>query len=84
MLSMCVIVLSNNLYANEIAGQCYRTTYVKVLIQDGSEEGLVRKCDLKRTIEWFKTDMCDRVAWRKTALKVDQCEVPSSKISRRT
>ena len=56
---------------------------MKVLIQDGSEEGLVRKCDLKRTIERLKTDMCDREAWSKTALKVDQYEVPSLKRSRR-
>ena len=56
---------------------------MKVLIQDGMGEGPVRKCDLKRTIEWLKTDMCDRDAWRKTALKVDQCEVPSSKKTRR-
>ena len=58
-------------------------TYVKVLIQDGSEEDLGRKCDLKRRIEWLKSDKCDREAWRKTALKVDQYEVPSSKRSRR-
>ena len=42
---------------------------MKVLIQDGSEEGLVRKCDLKRTIERFKTDMCDREAWSKDSMK---------------
>ena len=52
---------------------------MKILLQDGTEEGPVRKCDLKSTTVWLKTDMCARDTWRMTALKVDQREVPLSK-----
>ena len=49
---------------------------MKALLQDGTEEGPVRKCDLKAA-------MCDRDAWKKQDLKIDQCDVPSSINSRR-
>ena len=58
-------------------------TYVKVLLQDATDLGPERKCDLKTAVGDLQTAMCDKVAWRNDVRKIGQCEVPSSKKSRR-
>ena len=56
---------------------------MKVLFQDATVEGPVRKSDLNTAVEKLKTAIYNKEARRKTAMKADQREVPSSINSRR-
>ena len=56
---------------------------MKVLFQDASVEGPVRMSDLSTAVEKLKTAMGNKEAWRKTAMKNDQRQVPSSINSKR-
>ena len=56
---------------------------MKVLFQDATVEGPVRKNDLKKAVEKSKTAMCNKEVWREIAMKTGQREIVSLINSRR-